>query len=103
MSLTITQSDGFCTLKLEGALAIFRIAEFHKQLLEECQDRQVVVLDLHDTDELDTAGIQLLLSLEKQLKKNAGSLSLVGMNEQVSKTLEIYNLLTHFVTETESH
>ncbi|MCB1903359.1 MAG: STAS domain-containing protein, partial [Gammaproteobacteria bacterium] len=63
----------------------------HSQLLAECQDAQNVTFDLSDVNEVDTAGVQLLISLQKQLNSVDGNLLLAGQSEQLLNTLNAFN------------
>ncbi|WP_319561303.1 STAS domain-containing protein [Marispirochaeta sp.] len=49
-----------------------------------------IILDVSQTDEIDTAGIQLFVSLVKEIEKRGVSLELKGpMNDRVLKQFEI--------------
>lgn len=96
MAMNITKLDGACSIRLDGDLTIFQIADFHSQLLAECQDAQNVTFDLSDVNEVDTAGVQLLISLQKQLNSVDGNLLLAGQSEQLLNTLNAFNLSGYF-------
>lgn len=75
--LKIEETPDGCVLALEGELTIYQVAVLYPQLAPWLQDVRPLQLDLSGLQELDTAGIQLLLFLYRQ--RHAAGL-LTGFN-----------------------
>lgn len=101
MALHIHGEEGHCRLGVDGDLTIFQVAEYRQQLLAECAQAGTVTLDLSETRELDTSGVQLLLALRKQVMAGGGKLKLAGISDAAGKTLAVFNLAAEFPLEAE--
>lgn len=96
MALNITKKGNHCSVAVEGELTIYQVSGYHKDFLNKCSSAETIAIDLSNVEELDAAGVQLLLSLEKQQHNKGGSLSLAGQNQQIVETMEVLNLSAHF-------
>jgi anti-anti-sigma factor len=103
MTLRIERTDDGYQLAFSGELGIFQVADYHRELLENCPPAARLRVDLTAVDELDSAGLQLLLALEKQVQSQRGSLCVSGQSEAVASALQRFNLSAHFATETEGN
>jgi anti-anti-sigma factor len=96
MTIKINKSKNHCTIKIDGDLTIYQMAEYHGQLVEKCNSATSATVELSDDSELDAAGIQLLISLQKQLQAAGGDLTLQTTGEQSTKVIEMFNLSRQF-------
>lgn len=80
-------------LELEGSLTIYEVADAHAELtarLAEQAADQPWRLDLHALGDLDSAGLQLLLALRRQVLGNGAMLVMEGIQ---GGPLELITLL----------
>ncbi len=91
------------TIKMDGDMTIFQMSEYHRLLADEYQASKDVVIDLVGLDEIDTSGVQLLLSLYKQAGMDGAELVVTGASEQVAKIFKDFNLPQEFIPATEDN
>lgn len=84
--------SGRCLLQFEGDLNIYHAAELKACLLEYVEDFKEFELDLSAVNEIDTAGIQLLLQFKKKAQEEKRSMQLSGCNEEIGDLLALYQL-----------
>ncbi len=84
--------SGRCLLKIDGDLTIYNAAESHESLLAFVDDFKGFEVDMTSVNEIDTAGIQLLLQLKRKAAQEEQSIQLSGCNEQVCDLLDLYQL-----------
>jgi anti-sigma B factor antagonist len=84
--------SGLCLLKIGGDLNIYNAAESHESLLEFVDNFKEFEVDMSSVNEIDTAGIQLLLQLKRKAAQEERSIQLSGCNEQVCDLLDLYQL-----------
>jgi anti-sigma B factor antagonist len=83
-----TQSENL-NCSLSGELTIYTAREQIKALIDLLKkDPETIALDLSEVTEMDTAGLQLLLWLNKTCREMKVSLFLSGKSEAVSQFLE---------------
>lgn len=59
-------------------------------------DRHQVVLDLHDTEYMSSAGLRVLVSTLKAVKKSGGDLKLAQLSGRVKEVLDLAGLTPVF-------
>lgn len=97
MPLKYTVQEDQLQLALRGSLTIFQAAERKPELLHALTLAQrVVVLDMSAVDEIDTAGIQLLLLLRRELDASARRLELGPCSPAVLSALDLLQLHERF-------
>jgi len=93
MPLTQSTRDGHLLLLVSGGFTIFQAAEYKPQLLGVLDSADdVLELDLSDCDELDTAGLQLLLLLRREAIAQYKQLLLGGAGPAVQSVLGMLQL-----------
>jgi anti-anti-sigma factor len=88
-------ADGLL-IQVGDDLTIFNITKAHEALMAADWTLARVNFDLADVQDIDTTGIQLLLSLEKTLKMRSVTLELVNPQESVLNTMQLMNISHHF-------
>ena len=84
--------SGRCLLKIDGDLNIYNATDFRDSLLEYVEDFKEFELDMSAVNEIDTAGIQLLLQFKKKAQEEERTMQLVGCNEEICGLLDLYQL-----------
>lgn len=83
------------TLKLSEEMTVVNIDKIYEKILS-LDVKGDLVLDLAEVSKIDYVGIQLLLSLKFTMDKEGGSLSMLGLNDQILEELKqsgVYSLL----------
>lgn len=97
MPLTYSVQEDSLLLTVSGGLTIFQAAERKPELLHALSLPQTeVVLDLGGVDELDTAGIQLLLLLRRELVNLGRRLEIAACSPAVLAVLDLLQLHDRF-------
>ena len=102
MALIIAQdgekSEGLCNLHITEDLTIYVVNELKQALSEQLDQYTGFELSLADVEEVDSAGIQLLLALAAELKRQEKSFKLTAMSAAVEKLIENYGVSNRFKT-----
>lgn len=96
MTINISNSSEGQKIVIDDELTIFKVAEYQQTLLEYPDFKKSVSLDLSAVEEVDTAGLQLLLSLLKHLDDLDCEIAEVSTNAVVDQGLELFNLHNFF-------
>lgn len=75
-------------VKLEGPLTIYEVARLKGLFVSELAKEGPVEIDLSGVNECDTAGIALLLSLSREVKKTDRSMTFGGATEVIAQAME---------------
>jgi len=87
---------GDCELTLAEEMTIYTISNLKQELSKNMDSYQTLALNLQNVEEIDSAGIQLLLALDKELSQKNKSLKLTSMSGAVNKLIESYGLSDRF-------
>lgn len=82
--------EGAPSLRLEGELTIYSVSEAKDQLHAALDTQPTLQLNLADLEELDTAGVQLLIWLKQEAHRRGKTLVLYAHSPAV---LEVFDLL----------
>jgi anti-anti-sigma factor len=86
MSITQEEQDGSILLRIEGPVSIYETPEIREVILA-CFEREVALeLDLGQVTDIDSAGIQLICSVQKSAKIKDRSFTIQHMAESVTKS-----------------
>ena len=85
-----THHEGQASFKLEGELNIYSVSEARERLGAALDAQPSLLLNLADVEELDTAGVQLLVWLKQEAKREGKPLSLFAHSPAV---VEVFDLL----------
>lgn len=86
------------TLRLDGELTIYCAQETHRQLLQTLADQaseggpQALEIDLSGVSEIDTAGVQLLLTMLRYAGAHGVDTRLVRESAAVAETMALLSL-----------
>ncbi len=87
-------------LSLGGNLTIYEVSETHAALLDLLGSHPLsrLQLDLGAVDELDSAGVQLLLALQRQIQRGGGVLEVTAASASATELLELLRLRALYPT-----
>lgn len=85
------------TIKLSGDITIYQAAEAKGSLLatQTGLDRKVV-LNLEQVEELDTAGVQILMMLQRLVSQQGGEMQTSAISESAEQVLSALHCLERF-------
>lgn len=91
MILTKTYDrDRRCVFSCTGSLSINTVKGAWKDLSPLLDDHEVVVLDLRQIDEVDTAGLQLLTVLKKKAHLTGIKIKFINHSNPVLRLIELF-------------
>jgi anti-sigma B factor antagonist len=97
MTITITPAEGDrLILAIEGAMTVYEATGYKKELLDALADGSGLEFDLSAVDELDTAGLQLLVLAHREGIKAGKTVRVVSRSAEVLEALDRYGLRPHF-------
>lgn len=82
-------------LMIEGTLDISRCSDVHRQIIssfDESSPADPSHLDLSKLETIDTAGVQLLISLIMSENKNSTTVKLDGLNDELQHNINMLGL-----------
>jgi anti-anti-sigma factor len=93
----IRKKDSVYSLKLKGSLD----SDTHQKLEEEIkklidQNTRVIILDMAAVTYISSAGVRVILWIEKTLKQRHASFTMVRLQPQIKKVLNIMKILPMF-------
>ena len=91
-----THLNGQATLKLTGVLTIYTATEARTQIPARMAKAGTQTLDLSGIEELDTAGMQLLLWLKREAANQGKTLILAHHSPAVLEILDLLKLTATF-------
>ncbi|NUU00400.1 STAS domain-containing protein [Herbaspirillum robiniae] len=100
MSLKHASHNGNLLLTFSGGLTIFQASERKPELLHALSlAEQSVSLDLSGVDEIDTAGVQLLLLLRREAERSGRRIEVVAYSPAVLAVFDLLQLHDWFGAE----
>lgn len=87
MTIKSEQKDGRMIIEVNGSLTIIDVTALHLELIACFEKHEAVTLDIHGVDDLDTAGIQILVSACMTAEKDDREFSIDGMSEKAVESV----------------
>ena len=87
MTITKTLEGDTLTIRAEGWLDTMTAPQFHAAV-QELEAAEQVVLDLGGVDYISSAGLRMLLALQKKMMTRDG-MKLIGVNDDVNDVFEV--------------
>lgn len=81
---------------IEGELTIFAARALRETLLNALQDGDEVEIDLSGVNEMDSAGLQLMIAAKREAMAQNKSLRFIGHSPAVLDTLDLCELSAYF-------
>jgi anti-anti-sigma factor len=94
MTLLCTEVANRAQIKLDGEMTIFQAAQLKPELLEAVRKtaRNEIEVDLSGVEEIDTAGVQLMLMLKREAQRLERSLTFTHHSPPVLGVIELLHL-----------
>lgn len=83
-------------LPIEGELTIYTAAELKGRIVAALEAAQPIEIDLSRVDEIDSAGLQLLILAKREAARAEKKLTLVNHSQAVIECLDMCNLVGEF-------
>ncbi|MBC3377101.1 STAS domain-containing protein [Pseudomonas sp. SWRI92] len=93
MPLLYEIDDDTAQVQIEGELTIYTAADLAAQWLPRLGATPRMVVDLSQVTEMDGAGLQLLLMVQREAPKAGTELTVTGQSKAVTETLALCNLV----------
>ena len=90
------KTKGLCKLAIDEDMTIYAIETLKQGLSKEIDTYKRFELSLADVEEIDSAGIQLLLAFRCELMQKKKELKLTAMSGVVTKLIENYGVGDRF-------
>ena len=88
--------NGFCQVMVTDCMTIYEAAQQKIALLQILNEHTHMDIDLSNVNEMDTAGLQILLLLKRTAEKTGKTLRLVAQSPATLDVLDRYNLDNFF-------
>lgn len=89
MGVKVEADENRYLIHFDGELTIYTVAEYRQAILEACEwDRNIEVY-LSEVGEIDTAGLQLLASLHRQVMSGGNKLECIDASEVTKEAFEL--------------
>jgi len=96
MATISKNKKGIHRLKLEGELTIYNAAEMKTSIFAELQKNKELEIDLGKVNEIDSAGLQLLLLAKREATNHNKSMRLINHSEAALEIFNLYHVAEHF-------
>ncbi|WLH10584.1 STAS domain-containing protein [Pseudomonas hefeiensis] len=93
MPLLYETQDDTAQVQIDGELTIYTAADLAAQLLPRLGATPRMALDLSQITEMDGAGLQLLLMVQREAPKAGTRLEITDHSKAVTETLALCNLV----------
>ncbi|WP_445571660.1 STAS domain-containing protein [Pseudomonas sp. E102] len=93
MPLLYEVENDTAQVQIDGELTIYTAADLAAQLLPRLGATPAMVLDLSQITEMDGAGLQLLLMVQREAPKAGTQLTVANPSKAVTETLALCNLV----------
>lgn len=89
MTIKKTFGDGNLTIELEGRLDTNTAPELEASFGESVAEANSVLLDLKELVYLSSAGLRVILSMQKKMNSKGGKMVVKNVNETIMEVFEI--------------
>jgi anti-sigma B factor antagonist len=97
MKLASEQHDRLVVVAVKGELVRDQLSRFDEEVTQRIPDRaRDVVMDLSQTDFIDSDGLEALLSLQQRCADHLGQVRLAALHENVGQILHVTRLSPRF-------
>ncbi len=88
-----SEYNGFTVLNFSEEIDLNSSPEV-RQIFDECINKKIIkfIVNFQDVTYVDSSGLATLIEMMQRLKKNQGTMYLVGMSEKINNLFEITKL-----------
>ncbi len=86
----VSMENSTLFLSIQNDLSIYQVEELHKRLCDYFDSANEVVVDMSKSDKIDTAGFQLLASLQKSCEAANKPFKLLEPSSSVQNFVELF-------------
>jgi anti-anti-sigma factor len=96
MPSTIETINGVCRIRIEGDMTIYTALDLKQELVPCLAEAPHLELDLSRVNEMDSAGMQLLMLLKRETGKRGSHLALSAHSPAVTEIIDTFNMAAYF-------
>lgn len=96
MKIHVEQKDHVSWMQILGEMNIYSASELKSGLIDVLIKSQEMVIDLSAVDEMDCAGVQLLILIKREALKTGKVLRLVQHSPAALEAMDALNLFAYF-------
>jgi anti-anti-sigma factor len=91
-----SKDDNSITLKIQGSFNIGFYTEFYNAIKDILPTRTRYIIDMTETDGIDSTGFGMLLTLRERAGGDNSDISIIIVNQSLFKLFQTYNFNTLF-------
>lgn len=95
MSLQMRLNQDTCSVTLDDEMTIYTASEIKSQLLDALDSSRELEISLAGVSELDSAGVQIILMLRQEARRQQKELRFIHHSPAVLDVLDILNLVPY--------
>jgi anti-sigma B factor antagonist len=96
MAVVSETEQGKCRLRIESDMTIYTALELKQELMPSLDKGQNMEVDLSLVNEMDSAGLQLLVMLKREAATRGMTLALTAHSPAVTSVLDTFNMAAYF-------
>ena len=96
-AVTIGERAGKRAIVLRGAIDIFFAADLRQAALTLLETGADIAVCCEKLERLDTAALQILLALKKELEQSGNNLQVIGLSSEPARLLDLAGLAGHLL------
>lgn len=98
MDITTTTIEDITLLTLKGDLDGKTAPIAQEQIVSACRDGSKLILDMHNVKYMSSAGLRLMLLLQRTITSLGGQFVLVGLSDEIKDTMSATGFLAYLTT-----
>jgi len=102
MNINHEADTGECYIHCGESLTIYHVRDMHETFTTLLKESNHWRFDFSATRELDTAGVQLLLTAKREILRTGGSWQVRQCSDEVRQALQLLNLVADFACNQET-
>ena len=96
MAIKVKTKSGVTRIKPEGEMSIYNAASMKPHLIDTLEKCDQMEIDLSTVNEIDSAGLQLLLLAKREAGNLGKPLRLINHSQATLEILNLYRMAGHF-------
>ena len=102
LNYKIADNEKYILITVSGSIDIYNTSEIKQVIPEVLEKKKTIIMDIENLDYIDSSGIFLLISFQKEAQENKLEFYLYKCNEKIrnifriTKILELFKEITSF-------